>query len=1421
MHRLFYWTAVLAMIAPAALTAQTTISLQNGLTVTPLPAEYPNESYSYYGGLDAQIDPANPTANYGGLTQQGLVGGQNRKVLIQFRELSRAIGPNKVIVSATLKLRAVSGQWSTGNSVNVYRLLVPWRQGSMGAVPQPQHWACSWNHRFYSANPLEALAWNAPGASGAGTDRLATPTVTRSTGSSYSGGVWQITGLAADVAAWYQNESTNHGWVLEYANPPAATGQNTFHASESPTITLRPELVISYATNPTPPSRAVDLNVTYIERTPEYYRYNPTYETKQFHNEGVGVLKNPGYANTQKWPNNGDVVTFTAHVINKGTTAASGPFNYRWLINGQVVAAGTDAAGVAVGQEKTYLYNWVWNANDWANDTNPHRKSADHRDRWVTFEVDYDGQIAEQCENNNSLSSFLEAPGMGFYVEQSMYDYFNNVQNAVGSYSFEDFLNWHVRVWNETYLEMSRFQGFAEDGCLERVRVQKIQVVPDGTLCAGGNHTPNCQTNFLIDGEWGFRPDQAYAAKYSRIIEWGLLHECTHQLGMIDLYTLNMEAGTPGTPSKVQVKDGTPYYLTRGYYPPYMGLMGGGDTRYNADYEATGLLSGWTTGALSSNTGYRRGFYGEQLYDLPDVVKFRALAAGNTPIPFAEFKVWQSRAGVTPDETSYTWQPIFQGTADANGVVSLPNVSTLDDGFTTLTGHTLKPNPWGRINVVGTNGSLLVRIMGFGQKDYTFIRIPEINMAYWSGQTSEVVADLPVHISPTSNLGLTNIAQGKPVSSNVGGSPANAVDGNLNTRWDPGNVAVGGYLQVNLGANYDIATVVLVQNGWGADFFRKFRIEVSPSGSFAGEQTLFAREAVDWGNTSATRRDMDPANEDVLWVTYAGVPTTGRYVRITCEQANWTKLAELRIYPALAGADVTPPATVTDLAVTDVAATAAALSWTAPGDDGMVGNATLYDIRYATFPINAGNFNSATAATNPPTPMPVGQTQTFLLGGLAAETDYWVALKARDDVGNWSALSNVVAFRTDPAALDVEFSTLAVPADSGFASGLTSDGTHLYYLRRDSYQFYRSANGGQAWTTLRSPNADLGGWHGDWLGGQLDYHAGTNRIYLTHRDELNNQRVVYYNIATDQWSWASVQPIYSHGVTVFGDYLFGLAHAVGYNYGGAFMRVNLNQLGAMMSERTAVSNIEGQSPDWFSRAAHLATVGDRVYGIKNDWTTNPAGTGDRLYSFRPADFNPSIFTGEFPDDLWNSAHWQVRFTPGVDLGLLPFEPGYGSALVGLPPNWSADVGSQGGLFILAGRSPSNHEGWGNASDLFAIFDIATRTLKLGALPGVSGSGGSATLHDGAVYVKAGGNPDAPYNTVLWKIAPAASAPRGDLNCDGVLNTGDIPAFVLALVDPAGYAAAYPGCDPLQGDFNDSGGLDGLDVQGFVNALLGN
>lgn len=65
----------------------------------------------------------------------------------------------------------------------------------------------------------------------------------------------------------------------------------------------------------------------------------------------------------------------------------------------------------------------------------------------------------------------------------------------------------------------------------------------------------------------------------------------------------------------------------------------------------------------------------------------------------------------------------------------------------------------------------------------------------------------------------------------------------------------------------------------------------------------------------------------------------------------------------------------------------------------------------------------------------------------------------------------------------------------------------------------------------------------------------------------------------------------------------------------------------------------------------------------------------------------------------------------------------------------------------------------------------------------------------------------------------APTPPGDMNCDGSVDVdNDLPLFVDALLDPTGYTPPM-GCGIEQADLNDDQAYDGLDIAGFVGAVL--
>jgi hypothetical protein len=130
-------------------------------------------------------------------------------------------------------------------------------------------------------------------------------------------------------------------------------------------------------------------------------------------------------------------------------------------------------------------------------------------------------------------------------------------------------------------------------------------------------------------------------------------------------------------------------------------------------------------------------------------------------------------------------------------------------------------------------------------------------------------------------------------------------------------------------------------------------------------------------------------------------PATGTCSLIDCHgNAPYT--------PGWYGDDI-PPGAVTDLVAADNAEPGSVkLTWTAPGDDGMLdGTAYQYQMRYSTATITEGNFAAAAIAGGTPSVDRRGKAEKMVVSGLSPGQNYYFALKTADEVYNWSGISNI------------------------------------------------------------------------------------------------------------------------------------------------------------------------------------------------------------------------------------------------------------------------------------------------------------------------------------------------------------------------------------------------------------------------------
>jgi hypothetical protein len=116
--------------------------------------------------------------------------------------------------------------------------------------------------------------------------------------------------------------------------------------------------------------------------------------------------------------------------------------------------------------------------------------------------------------------------------------------------------------------------------------------------------------------------------------------------------------------------------------------------------------------------------------------------------------------------------------------------------------------------------------------------------------------------------------------------------------------------------------------------------------------------------------------------------------------------------------DLVAPGPPGPMAVVDTQAGGATLSFTAPGDDGMIGTVTGYDVRYrvGNAPIGDTEFDAANEAKFTARIVKAGDLQTLVVANLLPETPYSFAVRAFDDCHNTGKITTVM-FTTAPRKL--------------------------------------------------------------------------------------------------------------------------------------------------------------------------------------------------------------------------------------------------------------------------------------------------------------------------------------------------------------------------------------------------------------------
>lgn len=440
-----------------------------------------------------------------------------------------------------------------------------------------------------------------------------------------------------------------------------------------------------------PPIDKPDLDVTFISQTP---RYPSIHGKVEYIDHSKPVLTKPEYADIKKFfPENGEKITFTANFMNKGAEL-SGQVDFVWKIDGKEVARGK-AQIPKYGEVAKQKYEWIWQ-------TGAHT---------VTFELDPSGKIDDFFKANNSKTDRTDALGFHFATNRVTYDRWNANKSFIGSYSFEDWMNWHFDEMNREF-EAAVFPS-TPNGCLERVRVDTFDVYdkPEDLEKLDRSNYNGYWTFVQENGEGWIKEDMA------------LCHELGHQIGLIDYYLIAF--GLFGN----TIKDMYGQNVMRGYFFH--------DGNSNMVSPGAKRWSEVDAAALNRQKGYPRGYYGTYLFDHADNYAIRILDREGKLLPKAKVAMYRHSPGLVKEQ---------EGVTDENGIIHLKNIDVPRYKIP-HSPFEVKPTPFGDIKVVGINSILCFHVQANGQEDFPMTDTPWFLVNRWRNMDKkEVVVDIKTTI---------------------------------------------------------------------------------------------------------------------------------------------------------------------------------------------------------------------------------------------------------------------------------------------------------------------------------------------------------------------------------------------------------------------------------------------------------------------------------------------------------------------------------------------------------------------------------------------------------------------------------------------------------------------------------------------------
>ena len=436
------------------------------------------------------------------------------------------------------------------------------------------------------------------------------------------------------------------------------------------------------------------------------------------------------------WPSEGDTVTWQAHVLNLSKHYRK---NVEYIWGGTVIKSGTIDLPPFNSVNINYKTAWSFDRHQ------------------LEFKINPNNTIPEVEEDNNSISFFTYSLSAGFYVEESLYNYFREYQFQLnsGKNCWEDWANNNLRLLNDklSVIVIDTITNYFE----EKYRIDKINIVPDSSLpLDGGNEitSPNfkdksvdiirgfpatlLQTNIYNNHFSGYYYNPFY-------FDQSFAKDILQARYIVDPIGFNVSDN--GSGDVVNIKDNGNFIAGTVFLPWQSGkildIVSKGlifDHEYILDFD----FDGYSIEALRRILGHRAtlgnynppGNSGVYLHDLPENNIVTILDTSGNPLSGANVRVFRSsgKQGVMYGKY-YDSIPDMEFTSDELGRVNLGRCPF--DEFGAIF--------YGMNNA---NVVILIRIQQDYNAGYRFLDITQFNLKYWAGYKDTAYYELKFNLLP-------------------------------------------------------------------------------------------------------------------------------------------------------------------------------------------------------------------------------------------------------------------------------------------------------------------------------------------------------------------------------------------------------------------------------------------------------------------------------------------------------------------------------------------------------------------------------------------------------------------------------------------------------------------------------------------------